>query len=174
MKSDTLNQAILQNIIEEFKRRIFSESVPRLIKCLGLLTDEEIWLKPNSESNSVGNLVLHLCGNVSQYILSGIGGLEDTRNRSAEFNEKGPIPASELIENMEKVMSQVSKVINHLSVEELIQEVGVQGFRETKLSIIIHVIEHFSYHVGQISYFVKLKKEIDLNYYGGINLNKKG
>ncbi|MBX2843852.1 MAG: DUF1572 domain-containing protein [Flammeovirgaceae bacterium] len=164
MEKEALAQAISQNIVEEFKRRIFSESVPRLIKSLGHLTEEEIWIKPNSESNSVGNLVLHLCGNVSQYILSGIGGLEDKRERSKEFKEKGPIPATVLIEKMEGIMSQVSKVINHLSAEDLVQEVGVQGFRETKLSIIIHVIEHFSYHVGQISYFVKLKKEIDLNY----------
>ena len=88
-------------IIEETRRRLFSESVPRLKKCVELLSEAEIWHRPNSHSNSVGNLVLHLCGNVRQWILSGLGREKDSRERQKEFDEKGPVPKAQLLRLLE-------------------------------------------------------------------------
>src|SRR5215212_1167650 len=84
-------------LIEETRRRLFRDSQPRVHKCLAQLSDEEIWQRPNDETVSLGNLVLHLCGNLRQNILTGLGGAPDHRQRALEFSERGPIPAAELL-----------------------------------------------------------------------------
>ena len=160
-------------IVVEVKRRLIEESVPRIKKCLSKLSQEEIWRRPNKETVSVGNLVLHLCGNVSQWVLSGLGNVPDTRERDREFSETGGISADKLMEDMEGLMQKVSDVLDSLSPANLLEVRRVQGFEETGVAILIHVTEHFSYHTGQITYYVKTNKNIDMNYYGGIDLNKK-
>lgn len=160
-------------IVGEVKRRLIEESVPRIKKCLSKLSQEEIWRRPNKETVSVGNLVLHLCGNVSQWVLSGLNNVPDTRERDREFSETGGISADKLMEDMEGLMQKVSDVLDSLSPADLLEVRRVQGFEETGVAILMHVTEHFSYHTGQITYYVKTNKNIDMNYYGGIDLNKK-
>ncbi|MDN5216214.1 DinB family protein [Fulvivirgaceae bacterium BMA12] len=160
-------------LVEETKRRIIEESVPRIKKCLSKLSVEEIWRHPNQETVSVGNLVLHLCGNVSQWILAGLGNFPDTRERDREFSEAGGISTERLIKDMDDLMLKVTEVLDQLSPDDLLKKKRVQGFEETGIAILIHVTEHFSYHTGQITYYVKANKNIDMNYYGGIDLNKK-
>lgn len=160
-------------IVAQVKRRIIEESVPRIKKCLSKLSEEEIWRRPNEETVSIGNLVLHLCGNVSQWVLSGLGNITDERDRDSEFNETGGISADKLISDMEVLMQKVTGVLDNLSVADLLETRNVQGFQETGIAILIHVTEHFSYHTGQITYYVKANKNVDMNYYGGIDLNKK-
>ena len=161
-------------LIKEVRRRLMEEGVTRINKCLAELTKAEIWFRPNDNSNSVGNLVLHLCGNVRQWIVSGLGGKEDTRQRADEFKEIGPIPTSELLARLNDVMEEVNEVLDQLTADRIAQPVVVQGFNETVLSVLIHVVEHFSYHVGQITYYVKWKKDMDTAYYGDMELNKYG
>ncbi|MEZ4935890.1 MAG: DinB family protein [Saprospiraceae bacterium] len=163
-------EEINQLLIQEVRRRLMAEGVVRIKQCLSELTPKEVWLRPNANSNSVGNLVLHLCGNVRQWIVSGLGGLPDTRQRATEFNETGPLPSAELLSRLDAVMREVDDVLNRLKPEDLTKPIVVQGFEETGLSILVHVVEHFSYHVGQITYFVKWRKNIDTAYYGGIEL----
>ena len=79
------------------QRVLFTQSLPSIVKCLQQLSEEEIWWRPNPASNSAGNLVLHLCGNVRQWIIAGLGGVEDTRERDREFAEQGPISRTALI-----------------------------------------------------------------------------
>ncbi len=160
-------------LVGETKRRIIEESVPRIKKCLSKLTEEEIWRRPNRETVSVGNLVLHLCGNVSQWILAGLGNFPDTRERDREFNEEGGISTEKLMKDMDDLMLKVAEVLDQLSPDDLLKKRHVQGFEETGMAILIHVTEHFSYHTGQITYYVKANKNIDMKYYGGIDLNKK-
>ena len=161
-------------LVKEVRRRLVGEGLPRIKKCLGELTQEEIWHRPNENSNSVGNLVLHLCGNVQQWIVSGLGGRPDVRDRAVEFSTEGGIPAKELIQKMEAVMQEVNEVLNELPAKKLTQPLEIQGFEETGLSVLVHVVEHFSYHVGQVTYFVKYLKNIDTAYYGSIRLNDFG
>jgi uncharacterized damage-inducible protein DinB len=158
-------------LIAEAKRRLIHESVPRIHKCLGLLREEEIWLRPNAETVSVGNLVLHLCGNVRQYILSGLGGAPDRRRRQAEFDEQGPLPTAELLARLTALMEEVDQTLDRLDPASLLTLRRVQGRNESGLSILVHVVEHFSYHVGQISYFVKTRHAVDLGYYAKVDLN---
>lgn len=171
---DATNDALAVALIHEVRRRLFTECVPRLKTCVSLLTDDELWYRPNAETVGVGNLVLHLCGNVRQWMLSGLGGQPDTRQRQAEFDEPGPIPASELLQRLDGVMAEVAILLDHLTPRQLLDVRRVQGFDETGIAILIHVTEHFSYHVGQITYAVKSRKGIDVGYYKGIDLGRTG
>lgn len=158
-------------LIAEGKRRLFHDSMPRIRRCLGQLTEEEIWFRPNAETVSVGNLVLHLLGNVRQQILSGLCGAPDRRRRQTEFDETGPIPAEELLRRLDELMAEVDQALDRLDPLSLLTVRKVQGYDESGLSILVHVIEHFSYHVGQMTYFVKSRKAVDLGYYAGVDLN---
>lgn len=160
-------------VLEEAMRRLFGESLPRIKRCLIHLSEEEVWFRPNEETVSVGNLVLHLCGNVRQWIISCLGGEEDTRDRDSEFSEKGPIPTDELIAKLDETMTEVEAVLTEVDPVALLARVTVQGMEETVLTVIVHVVEHFSYHTGQITYAVKSRIGIDLGYYEGLDLNAK-
>jgi len=167
------SQEFGEALIAEVRRRLFGESVPRMLKCLDALTDEEIWSRPNDETVSVGNLVLHLCGNARQWICSGLGGGVDRRVRSQEFEERGPIPRARLLEQLEETTRDVEEVLGRIAPDSLLEQRPVQIYSESGLSILIHVVEHFSYHVGQITYSVKSRKGIDMGYYKGAPLGGK-
>ena len=156
--------------INEVKRRLMQEGVPRIRKCLSLLSEEEIWHRENKYTNSVGNLVLHLCGNVRQWVIAGMGGAEDDRRREEEFAEEGPIPAAELLKRLDQLMAEVEEVLDELPPHSLLDPKQIQGFDENGISVLVHVVEHFSYHVGQITYIVKSSKKVDTAYYGGMDL----
>ncbi len=158
-------------LIAETKRRLFRDSVPRIHRCLAILSEEEIWHRPNAETVSIGNLVLHLLGNVRQNILSGLNGSPDRRHRQSEFDQLGPIPTAELLRQLESLMAEVDQALDRIDPATLLTIRRVQGFDESGLSILVHVIEHFSYHVGQITYFVKSRRSVDLKYYDGVDLN---
>jgi uncharacterized damage-inducible protein DinB len=157
-------------LLAETRRRLIEESQPRIHKCLALLSEEEIWHRPNGETVSVGNLVLHLCGNVRQYILHALDGAPDVRVRQQEFDEPGPIPAAELLCRLDDVMAEVDAALDRIDPASLLEIRRVQIFDESKLSILVHVVEHFSYHVGQITYFVKSQKALHTGYYAHIVL----
>jgi uncharacterized damage-inducible protein DinB len=161
-------------LVREVRRRLLEENIPRIKQCLGELTGEEVWYRPNEQSNSVGNLVLHLCGNVRQWLLSGLGGYPDHRRRQQEFEEQGPIPTHVLVRHLDELAEEVEKVLAVLTTENLLQPVEVQGFKENGISVLVHVVEHFSYHTGQITYYVKWRKNISTNYYGGLDLSAVG
>jgi uncharacterized damage-inducible protein DinB len=165
---------IHQTFLAEVRRRLFTESGPRIHQCLGLLTEAEVWQRPNPSLNSAGNLVLHLCGNARQWVLHGIGQQPDHRQRQAEFDERGPLPTAQLLAQLDQLLAEMEPVLAQITPEMLPQPRRVQGFDETVLSILVHVVEHFSYHVGQISYLTKLYKNLDLRYYGGHDLNTVG
>ncbi len=168
-KSSTLTNTF----IVEIKRRLFGESIPRLKKCLDKLSDEQIWYRPNNSSNSVGNLVLHLHGNVRQWVVAGLAKNPDVRERQKEFDEKGPVPRAQMIGDMDQLMLEVDQILNKVSTKDLLEVRDVQGFKESGLSILVHITEHFSYHVGQMTYIVKMLKDTDMGYYDGHNLDAK-
>jgi uncharacterized damage-inducible protein DinB len=164
---------LVEALQKEFDRRIFEESYSRIENCLGRLTEKQIWHQLNESSNSIGNLVLHLMGNVRQYICSGIGGYKDERHRDVEFKSSSKCTKDELMDKMEILQSDVTKVIEELDEAKLLKVYKVQGFEELGMSIVIHVIEHFSYHVGQIAVQTKLLRNEDLGFYAGLDLNKR-
>ena len=158
--------------IDECKLRLFDESLPRIKKCIGLLSEDEIWYRPNAETVSVGNFVLHLCGNVRQWICTGLGRQADHRERSKEFTETGPIPTAQLLERLESTMRDARIVIDAIDPPSLIEKRPVQAYNESGISILVHVVEHFSYHTGQITYYTKSRKAVSTGYYEGHNLSQ--
>jgi len=166
-----LSDRIKDAVISDVKVRIFEECFPRIEQCLEELTIEQIWHKPNRNSNSVGNLVLHICGNIRQYCMTGIGGHTDIRKRNLEFSEKGPFPKADLKLKMKNLLMDISPVLDSIESKVMIEERKVQGFTMNVTSILIHVTEHLSYHTGQIAYYTKQVKNIDLKFYGDMNLD---
>jgi uncharacterized damage-inducible protein DinB len=158
----------------EIERRLLEESIPRIIQCLNELPEDAIWYKKNEQTNSVGNLVLHLCGNVRQYFISSIGGKPDNRKRREEFLASSRIKKQLLIEQLEQLAKEVKLTVAAVTEQELLRERKVQGFSETGMSIVVHIIEHFSYHTGQIAYYTKYILNKDLKFYGDLDLDVVG
>ncbi|HTV54551.1 MAG TPA: DUF1572 family protein [Terriglobia bacterium] len=138
--------------------------LPRVIKCLQQLPEDDIWWRPNPASNSAGNLVLHLAGNIRQWIGSGLGGKPDIRKRDREFQEAGPMPRRALMALLQKEVESACGLLARLSAEDLKKVYLIQGFRVTGLEAILHVAEHFAYHSGQIIYLTKLRLAMDLKF----------
>jgi uncharacterized damage-inducible protein DinB len=159
--------------IQEIKEQIIlrmEENTPRIEKCLAELTEAEVWQRPNPSSNSVGNLILHLCGNITQYAISSLGNKTDSRDRDAEFAAKEGFSKSELLEKLTWTVKEAVETIRSASREELLRERTVQGFDMSGIGIIVHVCEHYSYHTGQIAFWTKILKNKDLGFYAGIDL----
>ena len=165
------NGTFSDQFIESAVDILQNKSYPRIVKCLGELSDDEIWRRPNENLASIGNLILHLCGNMRQWIISGIGGAPDKRERWKEFDEKGPIPRADLIQRLNSTLDEVVAVLRNADPVKLTQPRTVQGEVTNGVSVTMHVTEHFSYHTGQISLHVKLLKNIDLGYYKNRDLN---
>jgi uncharacterized damage-inducible protein DinB len=154
----------------ETKRRLIEEFIPRIIQCLEVLDEEQIWYRPNPISNSIGNLVLHIEGNARQWLVSALGGSPDFRNRKSEFDEKGPLPKSLLITKLNLLEKDILKTVDQINLPNLLLKRNVQIFNESGVSILIHAIEHFSYHTGQIAFATKMLTSAPLNFYGDLNL----
>jgi uncharacterized damage-inducible protein DinB len=170
--SPPLDQQLCKAFLDEVRRRLVEESVGRLRKCIAMLSEEEIWFRPNEHTVSIGNLVLHLCGNLRQWVLAGLAHQPDNRVRRLEFEERGPLPTTDLMEQLDAVIRDVDHFLSSVTPAMLVQCHRVQGFEESGMAILIHVTEHFSYHVGQITYAVKSRKNVDTRYYDGVDLNK--
>lgn len=166
MSATTITTALLR----EVEYRLFKESIPRIENCLSRLTDEQIWWRPNENTNSIGNLVLHLCGNVRQWILSGIAQEPDLRRRSEEFSTTGPIPKNQLLKQLTALEPEVRRVLAQVDADKLMQVQPVQIYEHTVLSMLVHVTEHFSYHTGQIAWITKYLTDQDLGFYAGQDL----
>lgn len=162
-----------EQIKTESIRRL-RESQERLVKCMHLLGEDLVWHRPNANVVSVGNLVLHLCGNVGQWINATLGKTTDDRDRDSEFIEPGPLPIRELEHRLQGAVDQAFLTIGSLTAENLTASWAVQGFSETGTAILMHVVEHFSYHTGQVTLHTKLLLDIDTGYYAGQDLSVKG
>ncbi|WP_235299197.1 DinB family protein [Portibacter marinus] len=163
-----------QIFIQDIKRRIFDENWSRVNKCLEILNEEQVWYSQNENVNSVANLILHICGNLRQYVCSGIFREKDVRDRDREFSaEPGRFDKKELKSMFAETMEELGEKIELLTPEILTQNYSVQGFQESGIAIMIHITEHLSYHVGQITHITKSLENIDTGYYKGIDLNAK-
>jgi len=169
-----MNEQGINIIKAEFHLRVIEESLARIDKCLSYLSLEEVWHKENENTNSIGNLILHLEGNIRQYIISGVGGTKDTRIRNKEFETGYDLSAEDLLTKLTTTLYDANEVVQNLDPLLFTEEVTIQGFPHTRMSAILHVIEHLSYHVGQITFYTKYIKNIDTAYYGGMDLDVVG
>lgn len=150
--------------LAQSRHSLAAHHLPRIVQCLKLLSGKEVWWRPNAASNSVGNLVLHLAGNVRQWTISGLGGAPDHRDRDREFAERVPIPRRALLALLRKTVSGACLVLQRLSPDALSRTYTIQGFRVTGLIAVSDVVQHFAYHSGQIIFITKLRRGKDLRF----------
>lgn len=151
--------------IDGSKAFLTEDFFPKIEACVERLTDEEIWWRPNEQSNSIGNLLLHLSGNVRQWIISGLGNEPDHRIRQQEFDERSQIPKQELIAKLKITVDEAGLVLSKLDPNILLENRKIQGKDISVMYAIYHVVEHFAMHTGQILTLTKLNKDKEVSFY---------
>jgi hypothetical protein len=141
----------------------------RIDSCVKKLTPEQIWMRADANQNAVGNLLLHLNGNVRQWILHGVGGQPDVRDRDAEFAAKDGAVANELLARLRSTVEETAGLLRTLPAARLMERVDTQGYDCTVLAAIYHVVEHFAGHTFQIIYVTKLCTGEDLGFYAHLS-----
>jgi hypothetical protein len=139
-------------------RQRLARCLERIEHCLGQLDDGQVWWRPQPSLNSAGNLVLHLCGNLRQWIVAGVGGAPDVRDRPQEFAERGPIPKAELLRRLEEVVGEADATLARVTDARLLERRRIQGFDETVLSAVFDSLAHLSGHTQEIVYLTRLQR----------------
>lgn len=155
----------VQEFLEASRIFLKDDFLPKLLHCLEELSETDIWWRPNEQSNSVGNLILHLCGNMRQWIVNSLGSGTFERNRDGEFASRGPVARAELIARMRATMEEVDAVLQNVPPGGLLRRYPIQTYSTSGLQAIYHVVEHFSYHLGQILYIYKMRTGKDPAFY---------
>jgi uncharacterized damage-inducible protein DinB len=147
--------------------RLFAEYLGKIERCVGLLSTEQLWWRPNPACTSVGNILLHLCGNLSQWVLAGLGGVPFERHRHEEFAAVGGQDGATLLGRLGEVVSACRDVASDLPDETLGQVFVIQGITGTGFGVLLHAIEHMAYHTGQIIYIAKqlVGEQVEVEFY---------
>lgn len=154
-----------QTFLAKARSFLSDDFLPKIERCLEQLSDEEVWWRANEESNSIGNLLLHLSGNVRQWIVSGIGGAPDERVRQQEFDEREGLTRAELLARLKQTLHDADAALAAFDASRLLEQRQIQGNDVQVLEAIFHVVEHFSMHTGQILLMTKMLKGADLKFY---------
>jgi uncharacterized damage-inducible protein DinB len=142
-----------------------TQHLAQIARCASLLDDEQVWHRANEHCNSVGNLILHLTGNVRQWVIAGLAGEPFNRDRPAEFAQRGPLPTAEILSNLESVVGRASEIIRGLDVAALTARRTIQGYDVSGVAAVFHIVEHFSGHAAQIVHMTKALKDVDVSLY---------
>jgi uncharacterized damage-inducible protein DinB len=135
--------------------RLLEEYMDKIERSLATLDEAQVWWRANESSNSVGNLLLHLAGNLSQWVLAGLGGESFERRRAAEFAAREGAPPAELVASLRGVADRCALVARRLGDEDLAAWHEIQGYRRDGFGVLLHAVEHMSYHTGQIVLLAK-------------------
>ena len=149
----------------DFSVRKLEELCGRIHVCLGKIPADKVWLRGGENQNAIGNLVLHLSGNVRQWILHGVFGEPDVRDRNSEFDARGGQGAEELSQLLRSTVDAACARIRTMPQEKLADRILPQGYDVTKLEAIYHVVEHFAGHAYQIILLTKMFTGEDLGFY---------
>jgi hypothetical protein len=147
---EELAAAVTQEAREEL-----SAALEKIRHCLNQLSDEQVWWRQSESMNSIANLMLHLAGNLQQWIVSGIGGSKDTRHRPGEFAERGPIPKQQLLQRLEAAVAAAQSALAKASADELLRVRRIQGFQVTGLGAIFNSVPHFRGHTQEIIHMTR-------------------
>jgi hypothetical protein len=151
------------------RKKLLDQYWPRLRECVAPLSAEQVWWRPNEASNSIGNLILHLNGNVGQWLVASFNGDEEKRNRPAEFSAKSGAAAVELLAKLGATLGAAAVVLDRLTIDELLAPYEIQGYHVRGLDAVYQVVEHFGLHYGQIVYITKMLSAKDLGFYKELN-----
>ena len=159
--SDDLARAFL----DQSRAYLRGDYLPKIERALAHLDAEDLWWRPNAASNSAGNLVLHLAGNLRQWIVSGLGGAADVRTREAEFAATGGLSAEECLARLRAAVDDACAVLERLDAAALARHYAIQAHDVTGLQAVYHVVEHVAMHTGQILWIVKARIGDGLGFY---------
>ena len=162
---NTDDHATAAAFLNRASQYLLGDYLPKIERCLEKLSDEQIWWRANEESNSIGNLILHLCGNARQWIVCGVGAAPDARNRDAEFAQRELISRDELVTLLRSTLSDVDATLQSVDPSTLLEYRKIQGNNVDILEAVFHVTEHFSMHTGQIIMLTKMMTSDDLRFY---------
>lgn len=155
----------LDEVFRQYSVAKLNQYYERIEFCVGKLSEEQLWMRTGKHANAAGNLLLHLTGNVQQWIQTSIDGQEDVRDRDGEFAAREGAEAPELLAALRTVLDGAIAVIESVPTERLMDRITVQGHDVTVLEAIYHVVEHFSGHTGQIIFMTKAFTGEDLGFY---------
>jgi uncharacterized damage-inducible protein DinB len=161
----TTEPALAESFLRESRHYLLGDYLPKILSCLDSLSEADVWWRGNEASNSIGNLVLHLAGNARQWMVHGVAGAPDVRERQAEFDRRGAMAPAELAALLRQTLSEVDGVLATLDPAILLEPRRIQGLDTTVLGAIYHVVEHFSTHTGQIVILTKLRTGRDLGFW---------
>jgi hypothetical protein len=132
------------------------QAAKKIAHCLNQLTDSQVWWRPDDSQNSIGNLILHLCGNLRQWVVSGLGGAQDMRDRPREFSERRSIPRTELLSRLDAAVTEATTILSGISAAEWLRVRRIQGFEVTGVAAIFDTVPHFRGHTQEIIFRTRL------------------
>lgn len=156
---------MIDRIFTDYSIQKLSQAAGRVGLCLEKLNEEQVWAKGSANENAIGNLVLHLCGNIRQWIVSGVGGAAETRDRDAEFAASGGVAIVELRRQLDHTVREAIAIIGAQTEATLARGIEVQKYDIAIMEAIYHVVEHFAGHAGQIIFATKMLTGDDLGFY---------
>ncbi len=148
--------SIAGSFLQRTRYYLVTEYPAKIRSAVEALPADRLWWRPNEQSNSAGNLLLHLSGNVRQWIISGVGGAPDVRKRDMEFAARGGAGAAGMLTMLDATMREADSVIRGLMPSELVERRTIQGRDTTVFEALYHVVEHFSGHTAQIILLTKM------------------
>ena len=163
MHAQTIDIATL--FIERCRYYLVTEYWAKLRCSIEVLPEGALWSRVNEKSNSIGNLILHLEGNIRHWILSGVGGAPSSRDRASEFIARNGPRAIELLASLERALAEVDQFLAGLTAADLAEPRTIQGREVTILEAVLHVVEHFSLHLGQIIMMAKIHAPGAIRFY---------
>ena len=162
---NAMPDATARVFLERSRRYLQHDYRVKIDRCLARLSEEDLWWRPNEASNSIGNLMLHLAGTVRQWLVHGVGGAADVRQRQQEFDARSPMPVEALRRRLHAALDAADATLERLDAADLAETRHIQGLDVTVFDAIYHVVEHFAMHTGQILYITKLRRGEDLGFY---------
>lgn len=146
-------------------RFLREDFLPKIRLAVERLSEEDVWWRPHPSANSVGNLILHLSGNLRQWVVVGVGGGDDRRDRQREFEAEGGYSKDELLTALTQTVEDAGQVLATIPDARLLEMRRIQGREVTGIEAVYHAVEHFSMHTGQILYIAKLRSGQELGFY---------
>ena len=170
-----------RGFLRQARFRLREDYLFKISRALAVLNDRQVWQRPNATSNSIGNLLLHLAGNLRQWIVSGVGGVTDVRERDQEFAARESLTKDELLIRLAEVIDDADKILAKLedeiaatgSDQPLQNLILPQGYQQTTLDAVFHAVEHFSYHTGQVILLAKWQAEGEIRFYNERELRER-
>jgi hypothetical protein len=159
-----MNDEFGRAYIEWCRFRLMNQYWPRIERCVSLLTETDVWWRQHEPNNSVGNLLLHLTGNLGQFVLAAIDGQVDTRDKDKEFSERAAIPKAILVRDLRQALAAADKALQRLDSSRLLEMTTLQGRERRVFEVLAVAVEHFALHTGQVIYITKLKTGTDLRF----------